>query len=192
MSNLRPVLALPLMFLLACSGGGGGGDAPAAPASGLSYADPAGVPATAYALRRNQALSAPASHLVLDLYGPASPVTGSGVVLTLNLDAARASWAPVAGQAPVANGSVFADNLEGPPVVVGRITGAELQVVVMERGTASAKPLTGPLLQIALDLNPGQSAGVPVTLPPDLARSQVQLGTVKPMPDLRVGVILTR
>ena len=196
---IRPIVATAaaaagLLLQVACGGSNaapGAGPAPPPPvaATVLAYADPTEVPASAYVLRRNSALSSPGSHLVLDLYGPAATVTGSGVVLTLEVDPAKAAWASVAGNALVANGSVFAANGNGAPIIEARRQGGTLQVLVSERGVTSPKPLSGPLLQIALDLNPGQAVGGSVALTPQLAKSQVLLGTRVPLSDLRMGTL---
>jgi hypothetical protein len=183
---------LALLGLLAC--GGGSHDAPPPPPSAattLTYLNPTGVPATSYFLTRNSSLSTD-THLVLDLHGPATTVTGSGVVLTLTLDPSHATWGTLAGTTPVANGSVFLSNLGGEPVVKGRISGGNLQVLVTERGTGSAKPFIGPLLQIALDLKAGQTKGSVILLTPDLSKSKVLLpgsANPTPLPDLRVGAL---
>ena len=185
---------MPITFLglLAC--GGGSHDAqpqPASAATALTYFDPSGVPATSYFLARNTSLSTGA-HLVLDLHGPATTVTGSGVVLTLTLDPSHAIWGNLSGTTPVANGSVFLANPSGDPVVKGRVSGGSLQVVVTERGTGSAKAFIGPLLQLALELKAGQPRGSVILLTADLSRSKVLLpGSVDPtpLPDLRIGTL---
>ncbi len=173
--------SLSLVLLLAC----GGGSTPATPtATSITYTNPTAVPATSYYLNKNAALSTPGTHLVLDLCGPATTLTGSGVVLTLSLDTAKATWSTV----PVINGGLFTD-----PIVKSKLSGTgngTLQVVVTERGFATPKAFGGPLLQIALDLKTGQSLGTAVTLTPDLTKSQALLGatgTLTPLSDLRVG-----
>lgn len=184
----------PLAFLglLAC--GGGSHDAPPQPptaATTLTYLNPTGVPTTSYFLTRNNSLSTD-FHLILDLNGPATTVTGSGIVLTLTLDPAHASWGTVSGGSPVANGSVFLANLGGDPVVKGRISGGSLQVAATERGSGSAKPFLGPLLQIALDLKAGQAKGSVILLTADLSRSKVLLpgsADPTPLPELRIGTL---
>lgn len=181
---------IPLTAFVACGGGGGGGGASSASPStalSLSYTDPKGVSSTSYSLNRDIALSTP-DHLVLDLYGPAT-LTGSGVVLTLDLDITKATWGYVSGSDPVVNGSVFAN-----PVVKGKISSGTLQVVTTERGFGSPKAFNGPLLKIALDLKAGQVAGSTIVVTPDLSRSQVLLGTgsVMPLPDISVGTLITQ
>jgi|GEM_PF-2032366 len=184
--------SLFLMALLACGGGGSGTPAPTPTATSIAYANPTGVPATSYYFNKNTALSTPGSHLVLELFGPATTVTGSGVVLTLNLDTAKATWANVSGGVPVANGTVFANNANGAVIVKGKISGGTLQVVVTERGVVSPKAFTGPLLQVALDLKPGQSLGSSISLTPDFAKSNVLLGDLSSVPDLKVGTLLAQ
>lgn len=178
-----------LMLVLAC-GGGGGGDTPAPKtATGFSYTNPTGVAGTSWYMNQNTSLSTPASHLVLDLYGPATALKGTGVVLTLSVDTTKATWGNVSGSSPVANGTVFAPNAGGDPIVQGKVSGGVLQVVVSERGLSTAKDLTGPLLRVALDLASGQKAGSAVTITPDLTKSKVMLqnGDMSALAGLQVG-----
>jgi len=110
------------------------------------------------------------------------------VVLTLNLDTAKATWGNVSGTALVTNGSVFTN-----AIAQGKLSGSSLQVVVTERGVGSPKTLNGPLLQIALDLKTGQAIGSVITLTPDLTKSQILsrglTDTIAPLPDLRIGTL---
>lgn len=179
--------AISLAALSGCGGGGGTTNPPPGPAvaSAIVYTNPVGVPATAFSLTRNAALSTPGTHLVLDLYGPANGVMGSGVVITLSLDSAKAAWSPV----PAANGAIFVSNPQGAPIVKTKVTGGSLQVVVTEHSLTTPKALNGALLQVALDLKPDQSVGSTISLSADLAKSQVLLGTVSPMADLRIGTL---
>lgn len=181
-----------LLVLCACGGGKSSpSPPPPAPATRLVYANPAGIPVSAYTWNKNTTLSQ-GPHLVLELYGPATAVTASGVVVTLTLDTTKASWGNPSGSSPVANGHVFRSNPKGDPVVQGRITGGTLQAVVTERGVDSAKPMIGPLLQVALDLNTGQTIGTVIALTADLARSKVLVpgaSDPSPMQDLRVGTL---
>ncbi|MDP2877014.1 MAG: hypothetical protein Q8O00_12580 [Holophaga sp.] len=176
-----------LMLLLACGGGGSTPPPPPATATSITYTNPTSVPGTSYELRKNTTLSTPGSHLVLDLYGPATSVTGSGVVLTLNLDGAKATWGNVSTGNLVTNGNLFV-----APIVKAKVTGDSLQVVVTEKGTGTAKPLAGPLLQIAVDLKTGLTLGTPIAITPDLTKSQVILqGSANPsnLVDLRIGTL---
>lgn len=173
--------------LLGCGGGGGTTTPPPGPTVGsaIVYTNPVGVPATAFSLVRNAALSTPGTHLVLDLFGPANTVTGSGVVLTLTLDTTKATWS----SAPVSNGNLFASNPQGAPIVKVKVTGGTLQVVVTEHSLTTPKALNGALLRVALDLKPDQPVGATIGLGADLAKSQVLLGTVTPLADLRIGTL---
>jgi hypothetical protein len=179
--------AASLLIILGC-GGSTSSPQPPAPATTLGYANPTGVPAASYQLTRNASLSTPSTHLVLDLYGPTSG-TGSGVVLTLNLDTALAAWGMVSGTSPVANGSVFATNAAGAPVVKGKISGGTLQLIVTERGVATPKALSGPICQIAVDMKTGLATGSTVALTVDLAKSKVLNGTVQSLADLKIGTL---
>lgn len=178
---------ISLSVLSGCGGGGGATNPPPGPAtaSAIVYTNPVGVPATAFSLTRNAVLSTPGTHLVLDLYGPASALTGSGVVLTLSLDSAKATWSAV----PATNGAIFAGNPQGAPIVKAKVVGGTLQVVVTEHSLATPKALNGPLLQVALDLKPDQGVGSTISLTADLTKSQVLLSTVSPMADLRIGTL---
>jgi hypothetical protein len=195
MSTQTSTFGLASAFLLLLGGcGGGGQNTPTPPppqATSLAYTNPSNVPTNAFYLTKNASLSTSA-HLVLDLNGPAGLVTGSGVVVTLTLDTAKATWGNVSGTLPVANGIVFTANANGAPIVSGKITGSTLQALVTERGLASAKGLLGPLLQIALNLKPGQAIGSEITLTPELAKSKVLLAGAtdpSPLPELKVGTL---
>jgi len=181
---MNPRILLPVLLgtLLACGGGGGGGGTtPPATASALVYADPA---AGTYLLKKNTALST-ASHLVLELWGPAG-ATGCGVTAAFTLGGTAASWHNVnaadAAGTYVANGTAF-DLGSGTPILKGRLTGAVLAATVAEKGTASPKALGRALLRLALDLQPGLAPGAAATLAPDAARCKVLLadGTLAPM-----------
>lgn len=191
MSKRILTLGLPsvsLMLLLACGGGGGETTpAPTPTATSIAYSDPTSVPATSFSLKKN---SASGTHLLLDLYGPTTSVTGSGVVLTLTLDTTKATWSST----PVINGSLFTTNVNGAPIVNFKLSGTTngtLQVVVTERGVITAKPFTGPLLQLALDLKTGLAVGSTITLTPDLTKSKAVLqGTPDPSTlDLKIGTM---
>jgi hypothetical protein len=181
----KPYVLAPALLLLALARCGGGSVSSAQPvvppvvvtATTLAYADPA---SGTYLLKKNAALSTPASHLVLDLWGPAT-VSGSGVAGTFTLDAAKAAWSNVnAGDAAatlVANGTVFALG-SGTPILKGKVTGGVLAATVAEKGLGSPKALNGPLLRIALDLKAGQgtTAGTAISLTADGGKAQVLLG----------------
>ena len=180
----KPYLLAPALLLLTLARCGGGSVASAQPvvppvvvtATALVYADP--VSGT-YLLKKNAALSTPASHLVLDLWGPAT-VSGAGVAGTFTLDAAKAAWSNVNASDPaatfVANGTVFALG-SGLSILKGKVTGGVLSATVAEKGLGTPKALNGPLLRIALDLKAGQGtpAGTPIALTADGAKAQVLL-----------------
>ncbi|WP_243287038.1 hypothetical protein [Geothrix terrae] len=165
--------ALALMALLACGGGGGGSSAPAT-ATSLGYTDPT---SGTYLLKKNAALST-ATHLVLDLVGPAS-TTGTGITATFTADATRVAWANVAAGDPantfVQNGTAFSLGT-GLPILKGKVSGGTLQVTAAQKGTASPVSLNAPLLRVALDLRASQSPGA-VSLGADGSKCQMIDGT---------------
>lgn len=172
---LSPSAALMLAGLMACGSGGGGSSAPppATPtATGLTYTDPT---TGSYRLVKNTASSG--AHLVLDLLGPASG-TAMGVSITLNADAAKATWVdvPPGGTTAVLmqNGTQFSLG-SGTPIQKARATGGLLQVTVAQKAPTAAAALNGPLLRVALDLKSG--AGLPqgtvIPLSTDATKCQV-------------------
>lgn len=181
-----------LVSLLACAGGSEAVRPPTPTdlATSLTYVDPTGVPATSYSLKKR---TESGGHVVLELHGPEAAVKGSGVALTLALDPAKATWSEV----PVIAGDRFTANASGAPVLKYKRSGTTsgtLQVVLVERGTASAKDLKGPLLQLALDMKPNQPIGssIALTAVPDQSRA-IHLGHTDPVPlDLSIGVLATR
>lgn len=187
----RSLSVVSLLCLLACGGGGSDTPTPVPTSSSIAYINPSNVPATSYYLTKNTTLSSPGSHLVLDLFGPTTPVSGSGVVITLTLDTTKATWSST----PLIKGSLFSSTA----IVRNRLTGANnatLQAVVAEQGVGAARAFTGgPLLQIALDLKSGQAVGSAINLSVDLTKSKVVLqGTPQDtgLPtslDLRVGTL---
>lgn len=173
MTKLRPgSAALALMALLACGGGGGGGGTSSTPATAtsLGYTDP--VSGT-YLLKKNTALST-ATHLVLDLVGPAS-ATGTGITATFTADVTRVAWANVAAGDPantfVQNGTAFSLGA-APQILKGKVSSGTLQVTAAQKGTASPVPLNAPLLRVALDLRASQPPGA-VALSADSSKCQV-------------------
>lgn len=179
MKKLTPFVPLAVLGLFLGCGGGGGGDQPVPPApkaaASLVYTDPtSGV----YQLRRNAALSTPASHLVLELWGPAGS-TGSGASVAFTVDPAKAVWSNVAAGDPaatyLANGSVFALG-SGTAILKAKVSGGVLAATVAEKGTASPKSLNGALLRVALDLTSGTVTGTVVPLTADAVKCQVLMG----------------
>lgn len=183
---------LVLASLVACGGGGGGGQVTPPPppppvnATTLSYTDPVSVPAGAFQFKKS---SSQGGRLVLELHGPATALRGAGIVLTLNVDTTKATWASL-GPDGVIPGSVLSLG-PGTPILKGKASGGTLQVVISEKGTASAKVLTGPLLQVALDLKSGVSANTVIVPTVDLAKSKVLLadGSLAPVADLKFGTL---
>lgn len=173
--NARIILVPTVLLgaLLAC--GGGSSPAPSGPtaATKLVYTDPA---TGTYQLKQNTALSN-GPHLVLELWGP-SGATGSGVTVAFTLGGTAAAWHNVnAADAPgtfVAKGTVF-DLGAGIPIIRATANGGTLIATVAEKGVASPKPLNKPMLQVAVDLQPGAAPGAVATLTPDPKKCMVLL-----------------
>ncbi len=155
----------------------------------LAYTDPT---TGTYQLKKNAALST-ATHLVLELVGPAT--TGCGVSATFSADTTKVTWVdvPAGGTttAFVANGTAFA--LGTPPQILkGKVTGNVLQVAVAQKGLASPVALNAPLLRVALDLKAGLPTGT-VTFSADAAKCQVldAAGTLSTI-TVTVGTLATQ
>ena len=141
-----------------------------APATTLGYTDPA---SGTYQLKKNTTLST-ASHLVLDLVGPAG-TNGAGVSVSFTADAAKVSWVNVAtGDAAntfVQNGSAFTLGT-APQILKAKVAGGTIQATVAQKGTGSPVALNAPLLRLALDLKAGIAPGA-ITLTADAAKCQL-------------------
>ena len=138
-------------------------------ATALAYTDPT---TGTYQLKKNTTLST-ATHLVLELVGPAT--TGCGVSATFSADTTKVTWVNVSGADPantfVANGTAF--TLGGAPhILKGKVTGNVLQAAVAQKGIGSPVALNAPLLRIALDLKASLPTGT-VTFSADAAKCQV-------------------
>lgn len=135
----------------------------------LAYTDPT---TGTYQLKKNAALST-ATHLVLELVGPAT--TGCGVSATFSADTTKVTWVdvPAGGTttAFVANGTAFTLGAL-PNILKGKVTGNVLQVAVAQKGIGSPVALNAPLLRVALDLKAGLPTGT-VTFTADAAKCQV-------------------
>jgi len=145
-------------------------------ASSLAYTDPT---TGTYLLKKNTTLST-ASHLVLDLVGPAT--TGSGITAAFTADTTKVTWANVATSDPagtfVQNGGAFTLGV-APQILKGKVTGSSLQVAAAQKGIASPVALNTPLLRIALDLKASQPTGS-ITFSADATKGQVLDGTGVP------------
>jgi hypothetical protein len=154
---------LSLAGLLSCGGGGGGGAAPP-PGLALVYVNP---PATGYRFVRDTQFST-ATHLVLDLVGPAGD-RGRGVAFALDLGSGPGSvgWAFVApGDTQYVENILF--NLgTGIPLVKTAIQGqTTLLADVFQKGPGNDLSLAAPICRVALD---GQapltaSASIPISV----------------------------
>ena len=147
--------AIGLGALLAC-GGGGTSAPPKTIADTLAYTNPA---SGTYTLVKNTAKST-ASHLVLDLVGPAGSLSGVGFYLTA--DQIKVAWAPVdAGDAEKVKSACFTST-----ITTSKVSGDTLQAAVYQKGTAAAITATTStvLASVALDLKGGLSVGSGVTL----------------------------
>lgn len=143
-------------------------------ATALTYTDPT---TGTYLLKKNATLST-ATHLVLDLVGPAA-TTGLGVSASFTVDIAKASWTNVAAADTagtyVQNGTQFSLGT-APQILKGKVSGGVLQVAAAQKGTGSPVSLNAPLLRIALDLKAAQTAGA-ITLTVDNTKSLLLDGT---------------
>ena len=63
-----------------------------------------------------------------------------------------------------------------PQILKGKVSGGTLQVAAAQKGTGNPVALNAPLLRIALDLKPSQSAGA-VSLASDATKGQVLDGS---------------
>ena len=156
-----------------------------AQATTLAYTDPT---TGTYLLKKKATLST-ATHLVLDLTGPAA-TTGTGVLATLSADTTKVTWVNVASTDAantfVQNGTAF--NLgTGTQVLKGKVTGNVLQAVAAQKGTASPTALNVPLLRIALDLKASQPTGA-ITFTADAAKCQVLDGATGSPTTITVSV----
>ncbi len=142
-------------------------------ASALAYTDPT---TGTYLLKKNTTLST-ATHLVLDLVGPAT--TGCGITATFSADTTKVTWVNVAAADPantfVQNGAAFTLGT-APQILKGKVAGNILQAAVSQKGTGSPVSLNVPLLRIALDLKAGLPTGA-VTFTADAAKCQVLDGS---------------
>jgi len=143
-------------------------------AATLAYTDPT---TGTYQLKKNTTLST-ATHLVLDLVGPAA-TTGTGVTATFSADTTKVTWVNVAAADPagtyVQNGTAFSLGT-APQILKGKVTGTSLQVAAAQKGTGTPVSLNAPLLRIALDLKASQPTGA-VTFSADSTKCQIVDGT---------------
>jgi len=105
------------------------------------------VPAGTYALVKNTSKST-ATHLVLDLVGPAGSVSGVG--FHLSADQTKVTWTTVdSGDPEKVKSSTFSNTL-----VKSKVTGDTLQAGVYQKGTTAAVAATTStvLASVALDL----------------------------------------
>jgi hypothetical protein len=136
---------LSLTALLACGGGGGGGGS--SPGLSLVYTDP---PATGYRFVRDAQYST-ATHLVLDLVGPATD-QGRGVAFTLDLAPGPVAWALVAaGDTQYVENILFNPGPGVPLVKTALQGGTTLLVDDFQKGAGNALSLAGPICRVALD-----------------------------------------
>ncbi|MDP1831210.1 MAG: hypothetical protein Q8K67_04050 [Geothrix sp.] len=168
--------ALALAALVACGGGGSTPPPPPPPptATTLAYTDPT---TGTYLLKKNAALST-ATHLVLDLVGPAA-TTGSGVSATFSADTLKVTWVNVASTDAantfVQNGTAF--NLgTAPQALKAKVAANVLQATAAQKGIGSPVALNAPLLRVALDLKASQPLGA-ITFSADSTKSQIIDGT---------------
>lgn len=160
MNPMNRILAgLSLGLLAACGGGGGGGGSTPPPpppktiADTLTYTNPSSGD---YRLVKSTTVASTATHLVLDLVGPASG-NGRGVAFTLGADGAKVTWTKVAAtDADLVQNGVF-DLGTSPQIYKVKVgTDNTLQAGLFQKGSAvSAKSLNATLARVALDLKAG-------------------------------------
>lgn len=188
----RATTVLLLALMAACGGGGSSGGSSASPtATSLSYQPPTAT--TGYSLVQDPASTA--THLVLDLVGPAGTQT-RGVALFLAVDASKATWS---GGPYVTAGTVLPLGT-GTPLLAAKVQQGALQAGIFQQNptptTLAAAPgstYSAPILTVALDLVTGATAGT-VTLVPQAGKTGVTLngdGTTSPLV-LNVGTLTAK
>lgn len=151
--------ALLMGFMLACGGGGGGKDI--RPATSLRYVQTSA--SSAWKLVPNPARST-ATHLVLDVVGPASEA-GFGVTFELTTENPKLTWAKVGPSDTELIQNLRYDLGSGKPILKGVAKGNTLIAAVFQKGTKTTPTAyAGPLASVALDLQPGLTAGTEVQL----------------------------
>ena len=158
----RLALGTGLALALACGGGGSSSPpvvTPAPPAPKLVYTD---ATAGTIQLHGNAALST-TTHLVLEVVGTDATALSAGLCMSLNVEPAVAQWAKVQAADPdlVQNGAVYTLGT-GVPLLKAKAAGGTLTFVVGQKGYNSALATNGVLARVALDLQPGASAGLVV------------------------------
>lgn len=183
--NMKPLARFSLTFFLASLiGCGGGGSSAPKIATALTYTAPSG--AAGWQLVRNGAQST-ATHLVLDLVGPAAE-SGFGATLELTVQEAQLAWARVQPGDPE-----FVQNLrynlgQGKPILKGVAQGNLLKVAIFHKGLkGTPTSYTGPLASVAVDLKSGLQAGTDLRIGVQLAQELRSTG-MKPI-SLAIGTI---
>jgi hypothetical protein len=156
MATLPGLLAtLGLALVCACGGGGGGGGGTSAKtvADTLTYTDPAPG-----GFRFVRDPSSTATHLVLDLVGPAAG-TCHGLALDLSCPDGCVTWSRVApGDAAFAENAPPFDLGNVPRMSVVKVSGRDLQVGFFQKqGLASPVSINQVLVKVAVDLDPDQA-----------------------------------
>jgi hypothetical protein len=181
---LSTVSALGLVSLLACGGGGGGSSTPTPPpktiADTLTYSNPSGT----YTLVRNASKST-ATHLVLDLIGPAGSVSGVGFYLTA--DQTKVTWTTVdPGDPEKVKSSTFAST-----IVKSKVSGDTLQAGVYQKGLTAAVSTTSStvLASVALDLKSGIPVNSAVSLTAVAGKALVLNAPTNPTPTTNITIV---
>ena len=178
------VSAIGLASLLACGGGGGGGSTPTPPpktiADTLTYSNPSGT----YTLVKNTGKST-ATHLVLDLVGPAGSLSGVGFYLTA--DQTKVTWTTVDGGDPEkVKSSTFANTL-----VKSKVSGDTLQAGVYQKGTTAAVAATTStvLASVALDLKSSVPVNSSVSLTAVAGKALILNAPSNPTPTTSITIV---
>lgn len=174
---LRHLLpALGLILALAC-GGGSGPSSPVSPAKTiadtLTYSNPS---SGTYTLVRNPAKST-ASHLVLDLLGPAGTVSGVGFYLMA--DQTKVTWSPVdPGDPEKAKSAVFSN-----PLVKSKVSGDSLQAGIFQKGITAPVSATAStvLASVALDLKANVPLATAATITLSAGKALILQAPVDPV-----------
>lgn len=155
--NHGPVMMLGLLLgaLLGCGGGSAAAPTPVplAPASRLTYADPAG---SGWRFIRLGGTGTTADPLLLELRGPAT-IRVRGVAFFLELPAgSTAAWAALGTKTWIAPAPTFDLGAE-PQFLKDRLSGSELQAGLFQKG-GDADPSLG-LVRVGLSLKPNATVG---------------------------------
>jgi hypothetical protein len=143
--------AASLAVLVACNSGQP--PTPKPTTSGMSYVNPS---SEGFCLVK-QTGSTP-ERLVLGLQGPNGTAI-RGALVSLTVDGAKATWAPLDSTSYVQNGGAL-DLGTGLPLLRGNVSGSTLEAAAFQKGSTPAAALgQNPVLRVALALKAGAASG---------------------------------